>query len=438
MGKIKLHWQILGAILLAVVAGILLTPESGLFGVTFYNVFDFIGTLFLNALKMIIVPLILSSIICGVASMGSGEQLGRLGGKTLAFYLLSSFLAIMVGLFFVNLFAPGVIEGQPAGDRLNLSSSEELSAQLSQVEGRGAGDIAGVFLRMVPPNIVKAAAEGQMLGIIFFGLLFGFYMMRIDGPHKRVMVDFWQAIFDTMMSITLFVMRFAPLGVFGLVAKTVIMTGFAAFQPLLIFFLTVFLALAFHVFVTLALVLRFLGRVSPLRHYRAMFPALLTAFSTASSSGTLPVTMECMEKRAGVSNKTTSFVLPLGATVNMDGTALYECVAAMFIAQAYGLELTFVTQFTIVLVALLTSVGVAGIPAASLVAITVILGAIGLPLEGIGMLLVTDRVLDMLRTSVNVFSDSCCAVVIASSEGEQVLQRDPDELQREFASHITR
>jgi len=219
-------------------------------------------------------------------------------------------------------------------------------------------------------------------------------------------------------------MKFAPIGVFGLVAKTVAATGFDAFEPLLIFFITVVLALAVHVFVSLSAILWIAG-VNPLQHYRAMLPALLTAFSTASSSGTLPVTIECVEKNAGVSNRTSSFVLPLGATINMDGTALYECVAAMFIAQAYGLDLSLATQFTIVLVALLTSIGVAGIPAASLVAITVILGVIGLPLEGIGMLLVTDRILDMLRTSVNVFSDSCGAVVIARSEGEDgVLARN--------------
>jgi len=202
------------------------------------------------------------------------------------------------------------------------------------------------------------------------------------------------------------------------VAKVVASTGFGAFQPLAVFMITVLSALAVHVFITLPLLLKFVARVNPLRQYRAMAPALLTAFSTSSSSATLPLTMECVEKNAGVSNRTTSFVLPLGATVNMDGTALYECVAAMFIAQAYGLELTLATQFTVVLVALLTSIGVAGIPAASLVAIIVILAAIGLPAEGIGLILAVDRILDMCRTSVNVFSDSCGAVIIARSEKE--------------------
>ncbi len=426
MLKIKLHWQILIAIVLATSLGLVLDKDASIFSVSVAEIFQFIGTLFLNALKMIIVPLILASIICGMASLGTGDNLGRLGGKTLVFYMASSLFSILVGLLFVNLIEPGIIDGQPAGDRLNLSSAEQVSSQLERVEGRGTGDIAGVFLRMVPTNIVKAAADGQMLGLIFFGLLFGYYMMRIEGEHKESLINMWRAVQDTMMLITLFVMRFAPLGVFGLVAHTVLHTGFDAFQPLLIFFFTVLAALAFHVLVNLTLVLRFVAKVNPLDHYKAMAPAMLTAFSTASSSGTLPVTMECVEKRAGVSNSTSSFVLPLGATVNMDGTALYECVAAMFIAQAYGLDLSFTTQFTIVLVALLTSIGVAGIPAASLVAITVILGTIGLPLEGIGMLLVTDRVLDMLRTAVNVFSDSCCAVLVAKTEGEEgVLERVP-------------
>lgn len=418
MIKLKLHWQILIAIISAIAVGMVVDIDTKIAGLALYDVFDFIGTLFLNALKMLIVPLVVSSIICGISGIGSNKNLGRLGGKTIGFYLFSSLLAILVGLAFVNILAPGIIDGEPVGSMLNLSSPEEVSVQLERVEGRGVSDIADVFLRMVPTNIVQAAANGQMLGLIFFSLLFGYFMSRLNGEQKQILDNFWQGIFQVMMDITMFVMKFAPIGVFGLVAKTITATGFSAFQPLLLFFITVFLALTFHAFITLALLLKFIGRVNPLLHYSAMAPAMLTAFSTASSSGTLPITIECVEKGAGVSNQTSSFVLPLGATINMDGTALYECVAAMFIAQAYGMDLNITTQFTIVLVALLTSIGVAGIPAASLVAITVILGVIGLPLEGIGMLLVTDRILDMLRTSVNVFSDSCCAVIVAKTEGE--------------------
>ncbi len=424
MPKLKLHWQILFALLLAVAAGLASGREAALFGIPFYAVFAFFGALFLNALKMLIVPLIVSSIITGLAGIGSGGALGRLGAKTVLYYVSTSVLAILAGLVLVNAIAPGIIDGQPARDILGLSAAQG-GAALEQVQGHGAGDLSGVFLSMLPPNIVAAAADGQMLGLIVFSLLFGYFMTRIEAPHGRTLAHFWQAVFEVMMRITDLVMKFAPLGVFALVAKTVAglrgedLAGLA--QSLGLFSLTVLLALAVHSFGTLPLLLRVVGRVNPLRHYRAVAPALLTAFSTASSSATLPLTMECMEKNAGVSNRTSSFVLPLGATVNMDGTALYECVAAMFIAQAYGLELSFATQFTVVLVALLTSIGVAGIPAASLVAITIILSAIGLPLEAVGLILAVDRILDMFRTAVNVFSDSAGAVIIASSEGEQGL-----------------
>lgn len=419
MTKLALHWQIAIAIILALFFGMILSPDSALLGITFTAFCEFIGSIFLNALKMVIVPLVVSSIICGVSNLGSGSGLGRLGGKTILFYMSSSLLAILVGLFVVNVFSPGMIDGEPAGERLNLSAPEMVADKLQNVEGRGLGDVAAVFVRMVPPNIVQAAAEGQMLGLICFALLFGYFMLKIAAKNRDTLIDFWQGVFDVMMHITMFIMKFAPIGVFGLVAKTIVVTGFDAFAPLLKFFITVIVALGMHMFLTMPLILKYIAKVNPLKHYKAMAPAMLTAFSTASSSGTLPVTMECVEKNAGVSNKTTSFVLPLGATVNMDGTALYECVAAMFIAQAYGLDLTLGTQFLIVMMALLTSIGVAGIPSASLVAITIILAAVGLPAEGIGMLLVTDRILDMMRTAVNVFSDSCCAVVIAKTEGEE-------------------
>lgn len=418
MTKIPLHWQILVAILLAFLVGSFTSGETQILGVHLVAVFDFIGTLFLNGLKMIIVPLVISSIICGVSGIGSGETLGRLGGKTLAFYMASSLLAILVGLFVVNILQPGIIDGQPAGDRLTLVAPEDVQSEIARADGRSAGDIVEVFLRMVPPNIVKAAADGQMLGIIFFGLLFGYYITQLNDKYRETLQTFWQAVFETMMLITMFVMKFAPIGVFGLVAKTVSSTGIEVLTIMGKFFFTVLIALALHVFVVLPLVLKYVARVNPIKHYKAMAPSLLTAFSTASSSGTLPLTMECVEKNAGVSNRVTSFCLPLGATINMDGTALYECVAVIFIAQAYGGDLSLATQFTVVIIALLTSIGVAGIPAASLVAIMVIMTVLQLPLELVGLLMVTDRVLDMLRTSVNVFSDSVCAVVVARTEGE--------------------
>lgn len=417
MPKLALHWQIAIAISLAVIAGMLGGADAEIAGIKLLAVYAFLGTLFLNALKMLIVPLVSASIISGMAGIG-GDNLERLGGKTLLFYATSSLIAILIGLTVVNIIQPGIGDTEALAASLS-SGNAELNATLAKVEGRSAADIVQVFERMIPPNVIAAAANGQMLGLIFFSLLYGFFLARSDSEHAEVQLNFWQGLMDIMTSMTMWVMKFAPIGVFGLVAKTVAGTGFDAFAPMLKFFFAAALALALHAFVAMPLVLRYLGKVRPVKHYQAMAPAMLTAFSTASSSATLPLTMECVQDKSGVSKRTSGFVLPLGATVNMDGTALYECVAAMFIAQVYGLDLSFAQQFTVVMVALLTSIGVAGIPAASLVAISVILGTIGLPLEGIGLLLVTDRILDMMRTAVNVFSDSCAAVVIARSEGEE-------------------
>jgi Na+/H+-dicarboxylate symporter len=414
--RLALHWQILIALILAVLVGIFSDPSTTLFGLSLYSVFNFVGTLFLNALKMLIVPLIMSSIIVGMMEI-QPETLGRLGYKTLLYYAASSLVAILVGLLVVNLFQPGIADGEPVREMVGLSA--DTADVVDSVGDKGSGDLAQVFIRMIPPNIVSAAADGKMLGLIFFSLLFGFFVSRVRGNPGDTLKSFWKGLLDVMMQMTEWVMLFAPIGVFALVAKVLMTSGLDAFRPLAVFFVTVLIALATHLLLVLPSVLRFIARVSPGAHFRAMMPALLTAFSTSSSSATLPVTIDCVENRAGVSNRVSGFTLPLGATVNMDGTALYECVAAMFIAQAYGLSLDFTTQFTIVLIALLTSIGVAGIPSASLVAITIILAAIGLPAEAIGMILVVDRVLDMCRTAVNVFSDSVAAVTIARLEGEE-------------------
>jgi len=413
--KLKLHWQILIAIVLASIVGWVAGDDGAILGVRFYSVFDFLGTLFINALKMLIVPLIASSIIVGIAGIGSEGDLGKLGGQTLACYAVTTLSAILVGLVLVNIVRPGIVDGKPAGELLAFEADSSEVAK--QVGNKGVSDVIEVFLRAVPPNIVDAAGKGEMLGIIFFCVLFGFFMSRLEHGLAEPLFKFWSGVFQVMMKITEWVMKFAPIGVFGLVARVVARTGFDAAKPLLIFAIVVLVALAIHVFVTLSMLLKWVGRVSPIAALRTMSSAMLMAFSTASSSATLPVTLECLEK-GGVSNRTTSFVLPLGATVNMDGTALYECTAALFLAQAYGLELGFVTQFSVVVVALLTSVGVAGIPSASLVAIAIILAAIGLPVEAIGVLFVFDRILDMTRTSVNVFGDAACAILVARFQGE--------------------
>ena len=423
--RIDLHWQILIALVLGVAAGTLFPKDTILpGGASPFAVFDFLGSTFLRALRMVIVPLLTGSIISGVVGVGANRGLGRLFSKTFGWYITTSLLAILTGLLLVNLIQPGVIGHEAVGQRLGLSETPpELAAS---IEGRGAGDLVYIIQRMIPPNPVAAAAEGQMLPLIFFCLVFGIAITTLPEAQRKAQLGFWESLFSAMMRLTGWVIMTAPIGIFGLMAKITAASGFAAFAPLAKYGLTVLAALAIHAFIVLPLLVRFIGGLSPVRQAKVMAPALLTAFSTRSSSATLPLTMDRIENGAGVSNRVTSFVLPLGATVNMDGTALYECVAALFIAQAYGVELGVGAQVLVVLTALLASIGAAGIPSAGLVMITIILDAVGLPLEGVALILAIDPVLDMCRTAVNVWSDSCGAIVVARSEGEEgVLRRDP-------------
>ncbi|WP_319503639.1 dicarboxylate/amino acid:cation symporter [uncultured Draconibacterium sp.] len=399
--KIKLHWQILIALALAVLFGYYVPS-----GVKYTA---WMGDIFLTALKMVIVPLILSSIISGVTSMGGGKNLGRLGGKTMLYYLSTSTLAILTGLLLVNIIRPGV------GIEMGLTQS---------VEGitDNVGSINEILMRIVPPNIFSAMANGEILPIIFFAIIFGVFITQVNDKYKNSLTTFFEAVFEVMMKMTMFIIKFTPLGIFGIVSREVSRNAHQLADlagGMAIYMLTVVLALGIHAFITLPIILRFIAKAKPYQHFNNMATALLTAFSTASSSATLPLTMEAVEHKSGVSNKITSFTLPLGATVNMDGTALYECVAAMFIAQVYGIEFTFIQQILIVVTALLASIGAAGIPMAGLVMLTVILTAAGLPLEGIGLILAVDLPLDMARTSINVWSDSCGAVTVARSENEE-------------------
>lgn len=418
-----IHWKILIALILGAVVGYF-SQDVSIGGMPLVAAYDFIGQLFLNGLKMLIVPLIASSIAIGVAGLGNTSSLGTMGLKTFGFYIITIAAAVLAGLIIVNIVQPGLVDGEPARELLALTAnSDEIQAK---VAGRGLAELPQIVLRAVPQNILAAAAGNEMLALIFFSAVFGYFMSQIGHELASTMYRFTSAVFETMILITHWVMKFAPYGVFGLVAAVVAKTGFAAAKPLVIFSFAVIAALLFHALVTLPIIVKTVARVSPIKLLKAVAPALLTSFSTASSSATLPVTMDNLESRAGVPNKYTSFVLPLGATVNMNGTALYECMAAMFIAQAYGLELTFTTQFLVCAIALVTSIGVAGIPSASLVAIAIILTAIGLPIEALGVLLVFDRVLDMMRTSINVLGDACCAVVVARLQGEELpaLQSD--------------
>ncbi len=413
--KRKSPWKVLIAIVLGIICGSMTGTTSSIFDITFYSLYDLIGKLFINALMLIVVPLVSSSIITGIARIGNDSSFGRLGLKIFSFYIGTSLLAILIGLMCVNLLNPGSGFTEGATNFVTHQTSAELQADIVSQKNLS---ITNVILQIIPSNIVDAF-HGQMLGLIFFSLMFGYALSKIEHHPLSVLVGFWQGIFQTMLVMTDMIMHFLPIGVFCLVAKSFANSGLESLQSLALFFVTVLLGLAIFSFIALPLLLKVMGRVNPRNHFRAMSPALITAFSTSSSSATLPVTIECVEKRAGVSNRICSLVVPLGTSINMSGSALYECVAAMFLAQVYGIELSFTMQFSIVLLSLVTSIGIAGIPSASIVAIVVILKAIGLPVEGVGLLFAVDRLLDMCRTSVNVFSDSCCAVLVAKSEGEK-------------------
>lgn len=429
--KWKLHWQILGALILALALGIplnLLGLQEAPGTLTLIGICDFFGELFMNALKMIVVPLVAASIIAGVIGMGGEGAFARLGFKTLGYYALSGMVAILIGLVAVNLIRPGDVSPEIAKEIVGQAKKPDAQF-LATAEGASTQDLWGIFLRMFPPNILEAAANnGQLLGVITFSLLFGFFITKIPEKHREFQTNFWVSAQEVMLKLTNFIIAFAAIGVFGLVTPILIRTGFGLFVPIFVFFSTVLLALAVHFFIALPCFLWFFARISPIEHYKAMAPVLLTAFSTSSSASTLPLTMETVEEKAGVSNRIASFTLPLGATVNMDGTALYECVVVIFIAQIYGViagfDFTMAMQVNVVILALLTSVGVAGIPSASLVAIILILNVLGLPPEAIGIVWVTDRILDMCRTSVNVFSDTVGAAIIAKSEGEPVYPQE--------------
>jgi proton glutamate symport protein len=419
--KKKSPWAVLIAIVLAFFIGNLTGTGSSVFGITFYSMYDLIGKLFIQALTLVVVPLVGSSIITGMARIGGDEAFKRLGFKIVGFYVLTTLSAVLIGLFFVNVIQPGSAEAF----HLQIAQSSISNDHQTIAEHSSAVTLSSLILSVIPSNIFDALAKGDMLALIFFSILFGFCLTKITAERSQQIQGFFQGIFSTMIEITHLIMKFLPLGVFCLVAKVSATTGFESLSSLGLFFLTVILSLTTFSFILLPLLLKYIGKVSPRRHFKAVAPALITAFSTSSSSATLPITIDCVEKRAGVSNRICSLVVPLGTSLNMSGSALYEIVAALFVAQVYGVAVSFSSQIVFVFLALFTSMGVAGIPAASLVAVVVILKAFGLPIEGIGLFLAVDRILDMCRTTVNVLSDTCCAVLVARSEKEEhILTRD--------------
>ena len=412
----KFHWKIIIGMAAGVVVGLTINESSAVpnaiktpFSVIFTPIIGPIGQIFIKLLMMLIVPLIMASMITGVARVGDIRKLGGLGAKTFLYYLVTTFASVLVGLILVNILRPGAGAPTIGGDVPDVVRTQVT--------------IGSVLLNMIPANPVKAMAEMQILPLIVFSLLFGAVLTTI-GNKGRPLIDLFESLNAAMMKLTDWVIRLAPYGVFALLAAVVAESGPGIFANLGKYMATVLLGLAVHALVTLPILLKLVGGANPKRYFEKVATALTTAFSTASSSATLPLTIDCVETKAKVAPRVSSFVLPLGATINMDGTALYESVAAVFIAQVYGIDLSFGQQVLIFLTATLAAIGAAGIPSAGLVTMAIVLNAVGLPLEGIGMILAVDRILDMCRTSVNVWGDTVGCTVVARLMGEAT----PDEI----------
>jgi Na+/H+-dicarboxylate symporter len=372
-----------------------------------------VGNLFLRLLQMVAVPLIITSLICGITGLGDAASLGGMFLRTILYYVCTSAAAITIGLVAVNIFRPGITDNAAPPVTTLETGGQSLGALLfDQVE------------RMIPTNPIAAIADSHFLSIISFTLAFSIFAVIVGGKTLKAVRAAAEAGFEVMMAMTMAIIALAPLGVLCLMLFVTATQGPAVFKSLFWYLLTVIAALMTHALIVLPLILKFVARRDPIAYAKALSPALLTAFSSASSNGTLPLTMACVENRAGVDNRVSSFVLPLGATINMDGTALYEAVAVLFIGQLYhGAVLPLEQQVIVAITALLASIGAAGIPHAGLVMMIVILQAVGLPIEMQGIILAVDRVLDMFRTSVNVWSDSCgCAVVEALEQRSKAIK----------------
>jgi Na+/H+-dicarboxylate symporter len=404
----RLHTKILLAMLLGIPLGLILGPRA--------ESVRPVGTLFIRLIRMIVVPLVFSSLFVGTASLGDIRKLGRIGLKTLGYYLCTTALAITIGLLLANAVGPGRNIDEATRDGLLASYGTEAGQKIEiALEKPGVID---TLIDIVPLNPLESLAEGNLLQIIFFALIFGIAVTLVPGDRGKPLIDFFEAVNEAMIRLVHIVMKLAPLGVLALVSAVVGQFGTDILLSLLSYSLVVAAGLFIHMIFVYSTAVRLFAGMRARDFFRGIRPAQLIAFSTSSSSATLPVTMECAEDNLGVSDEVTSFVLPLGATVNMDGTALYQGVAAVFIAQVYGISLGFGAQLTIVLMATLASIGAAGVPGVGIITLAMVLEQIGVPLEGIALILGVDRILDMLRSAVNVTGDASAAVIVASTEGE--------------------
>jgi Na+/H+-dicarboxylate symporter len=377
-----------------------------------------IGALFMRLITMVIVPLVFSSLLVGVASLGDIRKLGRMGGKTLGLYLITTALAVSIGLICAHVVNPGQFVAEE--DKAKLQSKFEDKAEDKAKNAAEAPSAVDNLLGVVPKNPVQALTSGNMLQIIFFAVTLGIALTMMGVEESQLIVSFFDKIQQAMVVIIHMVMAVAPFGVAALIAEVVGTSGLSVLGALLIYGLTVLLGLGIHAFFVYGGLVRTFTNLDLRGFLRAIRPAQLLAFSTSSSSATLPVSMECAEEKLGVSNAVSSFVLPLGSTVNMDGTALYQGVAAIFIAQVFNIDLDFSAQLAIVLTATMASIGAAGVPGAGMVTLAMVLTATGIPPVGVALILGMDRILDMFRTAVNVTGDLSVTAVMASSEGEKL------------------
>jgi len=393
-------------VLLLMVVGAVLGALGGLYAGDFFLKIEFVGTIFLNSLMMVVIPLVVASMIVGVASLGDIRKIGRTGAKTMLYFLCTTIMAVTLGLILVNLIKPG--EGITAWQT-------ELPEIVAKSEGKGIVDI---FLSLVPRNLFKAAADGDILPLIVFSLLFGGVLTAV-GDKAKTVIRFFEGVNLAMMEIVHLIIYIAPLGVMSIIGAVVAKNA-ASFDQLVAglgkYSLTVLLGLFIHGFIILPLILKFLGKRNPLPFVLNMVKPLTTAFATASSSATLPLNMEAAIEKNKIDSRVVQFVLPLGATVNMNGTALYEAVAALFIAQISGIDLSIGQQIIVLLTATLAAIGAAGIPHAGTVMMVIVLQAVNLPITGIGLIFAVDWFLDRCRTTVNVFDDAVAATVIARTK----------------------
>ncbi|MBB6610994.1 dicarboxylate/amino acid:cation symporter [Pontibacter sp. Tf4] len=424
MRKLALHWQILIGMTLGVLWGMF---ASGFGLVTF--TLDWIqpfGTIFINLLKVIAVPLVLVSLITGVSSLSDISRLSRIGSKTIGIYLFTTVLAVSLGLVLVNIFEPGKAFSPEKREEFREQFANTTSEKSSDAETVKEQGPLQPLVDIVPGNIFGAMTDnGKMLQVIFFALLFGIALITIPPDKAQPVNDFFEGTNMVILRMVDFIMKTAPYGVFALLAGLVV--EFAGNDPgsaaelLLVlgyYCIVVVLGLAILIFIVYPLLFTTVGKIKYKQFYKAIFPAQMLAFSTSSSAATLPVTMECAERNLGINREISSFVLPLGATINMDGTSLYQSVAAVFIAQAYGMHLDLMTQLGIVMTATLASIGAAAVPGAGVVMLVIVLQQAGIPIEGIALILAPDRLLDMCRTTVNITGDATVAAMVARTEGQ--------------------